>query len=256
MKLETLEYKRLVRMSEVGATLVGRLPALAGSLLVMITSTVSALAKLAASQASAIGRVSEMARGKAIARAAVKSDVEAIYRTAAVVALENPGFDERFRKGLKGDQKLLTAARAAAEDAAPLAAAFINHAMPPDFLDALNAHIGNFERAAQDYAAATRACDSATMEIERQWRKQFLQSSRSMPWSATRYPTTPRQSPSGIVRASSGAPNPSSDRPRILRGAPLPERRERPHRLQPRRKSGCGKSPGRSARGFFYVTPF
>jgi len=55
---------------------------------------------------------------------------EFIHHTARSIAAETAGFEQEFRLPQQGDLKLLHAARAAVQDAAPDAAAFIKHARP------------------------------------------------------------------------------------------------------------------------------
>ena len=57
-------------------------------------------------------------------------------------------------------------ARSAAQDAAPLAEAFIAHAMPPDFLGSLETSIGNFQQAREEYASAKRVSHYTGEQIE------------------------------------------------------------------------------------------
>ena len=97
----------------------------------------------------------------------MRPDLAAIKNTALAIALETPDLDpKRFRTPTTGDQRLLTAARAAAQDAAPLAAALIEHGLTAEFLDGLNSHIQDFVLVRKDYAAAARACDQAESQIE------------------------------------------------------------------------------------------
>ena len=168
MKIETLKFKRLVRMAAVGAEIRHRLPKLAGKLLDAITGGVGSLKDLTAALASARGRVKELARLKKFVRASLRSDLEAIKRTAHAVAINQPEFDDKkFRLPSNGDQRLLTAARSAAQDAAPVAAAFVAHAMSPNFVDALKTRIQAFERTLSDYAAAKRSVDDLKEQIRR-----------------------------------------------------------------------------------------
>ncbi len=64
-----------------------------------------------------------------------------------------------------GDQALLTGARAFLADATPLAAEFIKHEMPADFLDELKNQIAEFEATLNQRTAAKGAQVSATAGI-------------------------------------------------------------------------------------------
>ncbi|MGB7923671.1 MAG: hypothetical protein WCF57_10545, partial [Pyrinomonadaceae bacterium] len=99
------------------------------------------------------------------------SQLEAISRTAASLALAGttPGLEDRFRmpRG-NNDQALINSARAFAQDAAPIAARFIDFGLPQDFIASLNTAITEFEQAINrqntgrdTHVAATSAIDDA-----------------------------------------------------------------------------------------------
>ncbi len=123
----------------------------------------------AASEASGHGSARQGTATRAAARDALMEDLKAIRRTARAMAGEVPGLDDKFRLPPdENDQLLLTAARAAATDAAPLSAQFIAHEMPADFLEDLNAGIAALEAAMSnqssgvgDHVAANAAINNA-----------------------------------------------------------------------------------------------
>jgi hypothetical protein len=79
---------------------------------------------------------------RALARAALREDLEAINRTARAIMDERPGLNEKFRLPRQfNDQHLLDAARAFAADALPLKADFIAHELPGNFIEDLEADI-------------------------------------------------------------------------------------------------------------------
>ena len=98
-----------------------------------------------------------MSRAKSEARTGLQEEVEFLYHTAEAIAAERPGFNDRFQMLLKGDPKLINAARSAVQDAAPLAATFIENAMPATFLESLRASIRKFEEARQEQAKVKTA---------------------------------------------------------------------------------------------------
>ena len=102
---------------------------------------------------------------KADARADLAEEIEFLYHTARSIAAETPGFNDKFRLPLKGDAKLLNAARSAVEDAAPLSEIFIKHAMPSHFLDSLSSAIRKFEQASEEYANGKTACAVGAKEL-------------------------------------------------------------------------------------------
>lgn len=119
-----------------------------------VIAAVKNLKTLTASQGSLENRLRELARAKSEARNGLREEVEFLYHTASAVAAGTPGFDDRFQMRLLGDSKLLNAARSAVQDAAPLAATFVKHAMPAEFLESLRASIRKFEEARQEHARA------------------------------------------------------------------------------------------------------
>ena len=139
--------------------------------LAALRSTVSTLKVLTAAQSSLENRLRELLRTKLEARLALREDVELLYHTAHAVAADRPGFDDKFQMSLAGDPKLLNAARSAIQDAAPTAETFVQHAMPPDFLDALSGKVQNLERAREDYANGKTACSAGQKALEESLRK-------------------------------------------------------------------------------------
>jgi hypothetical protein len=142
-----------------------------GDALVAFTSTVNNLKDSTAAQASLENRLREQLRTKMEARLALREDVELLYHTAHAVAADKPGFDDKFQMSLWGDPKLLNAARSAVQDAATTAETFVKHAMPPDFLDALNGRVQRLERAREEYANGKTACSVGYKALEESLRK-------------------------------------------------------------------------------------
>ncbi|MDX6558235.1 MAG: hypothetical protein QOF72_1284 [Blastocatellia bacterium] len=123
----------------------------------------------AATEASGFGLSRQGTTTRSQAREALRDDLEAINRTARAMASDVPGIDDKFRiPRNNNDQHLLHAARAFAADAEPLAAQFIAHELPADFLEDLNADIAALEGAINsqssgkgDHVAARAAIDDA-----------------------------------------------------------------------------------------------
>lgn len=166
--IELNQFKKLGRMCDFSLANRDRFEAgtPAAEALPMMTSTIGNLKELTASQASSENRLRELSRLKAAARSTLNAVVESIYHTASGIAAETPGFDDKFQMSLKGDPKLLNAARSALRDAASSPGAFVNHAMPPDFLVRLEASIQNFERARQDYETQKAACSAGAAALK------------------------------------------------------------------------------------------
>jgi hypothetical protein len=153
--LVTRRLEMLVRVRDFGAAHRDLFPAstLGGKMFVTVGSAVTALSEQAASQLSGRGTARGGASSKAVARAALRDSLDAISRTARALALDNPGLDDKFRlPRSQADQALLSAGRAFAHDARPLAKEFIAHDMPTNFLTELNADLQEFEQAIREHA--------------------------------------------------------------------------------------------------------
>jgi hypothetical protein len=104
---------------------------------------------------------------KAVARANLFEDIEAISRTAKAMALDTPGLEDKFRLPRSpNDAALLHTARAYLSDAQPLKPEFLKFAMPDDFLEDLQADIAAFETASSTKNSATANHLSATAGID------------------------------------------------------------------------------------------
>jgi hypothetical protein len=154
--LHTRRYEMLVRVRDFGIAHAALFPAstLGGESFAAVGAAVAALSDHAVTQYSGRGSAREGTVSKAVAREALRDELDAIIRTARALALDMPGIDDKFRppRG-SGDQTVLHAARAFARDAAPLAAEFIKHDMPDDFLANLQSDIDDFEEAIRDHEA-------------------------------------------------------------------------------------------------------
>ena len=168
---ERRRYEMLVRVRDFLGTRTASFPpaTMGGQLFAALAGIVEELDTHATAQMSSHSAAMQSTTTKATARAALREDLEAIARTARVMALDTPGLEDRFRLPRNNnDQMLLSAARAFAADALPLKAQFIQHELPANFLEDLNADIADFEQAisnqginTESQVAATEAIDSA-----------------------------------------------------------------------------------------------
>lgn len=86
--------------------------------------------------------------------------LDAIARTAQLIAQSTPGFDERFRPPRpRTYRRVLSAAHACLRDAEPAAPQFIARGLPADFVARLRTAVQAFERASEvrDSGALARA---------------------------------------------------------------------------------------------------
>lgn len=121
----------------------------------------------AASEVSGIGDAREGTATRRQAREELRADLEAIARTVRAMAADIPGIEDQFRvPHNQNDQQLLNAARAFAINAAPLAAQFIAHELPADFLEDLNADIAALETAIANQASGRGSHVSARAAID------------------------------------------------------------------------------------------
>lgn len=100
---------------------------------------------------------------KTAAREALILRLDAIARMAQVIAQTSPGFDERFvLPRPKNHQRVLATAHAFVDHVAPVAAQFVAHGLPEDFVATLTAALENYERASAARDAGRLARASAT----------------------------------------------------------------------------------------------
>jgi len=89
----------------------------------------------AGTQAAGKGAKKAGTTSRASARVALHNEIKSIADTARGIALSTPGFDQQFRMPQSGsDQALLASANAFVTAATPVAATFIAHELPADFL--------------------------------------------------------------------------------------------------------------------------
>ena len=168
---DTLRYEMLVRVRDFGAARTELFPAdaLGGRMFAEVNTAVVRLDQHTATEVSGSGAALEGSTAKAAARQSLVGQLEAINRTARALAIETPDLDGKFRvPSRKGDQTLLSTARAFAQDAAPLAGEFIAHAMPANFLDELRSGIAGFEQSmhGRDAGKGTRLAARAGIDAE------------------------------------------------------------------------------------------
>ncbi|HKB68469.1 MAG TPA: hypothetical protein VKC61_21595 [Pyrinomonadaceae bacterium] len=121
----------------------------------------------AAAENSGTGTARQGTVTRAMARAALREDLEAINRTARAIMDERPGLNEKFRLPRQfNDQHLLDAARAFAADALPLKADFIAHEMPGNFIEDLDADILALEAAINDQSGGIGHRIAASASID------------------------------------------------------------------------------------------
>jgi len=150
--IERRQYEMLVRVREFGGGYGHLFPAssVARQNFAIVAAAVKELDAQAVAHMTA--RVSARAHRKTLAREALAARLQAIMRTARVLAAETPGLDQQFQvpPPRAKDHMLLTAARKFARDAEPFSRQFVAHGMPATFVADLDALVDDFERALRD----------------------------------------------------------------------------------------------------------
>lgn len=132
-----------------------------------LSGIVTQLDEHSAAQTSKSGAAKQGTSRRALAREALREDLEAISRTADAMADQIAGLDDKFLVPLPGnDSLLLSAARAAAIDAVAFKAEFIAHELPADFLEDLQAGIDELEAAISEQSSGLGQRVAATAAID------------------------------------------------------------------------------------------
>jgi hypothetical protein len=166
------EIRRLemfIRVREFGTAHANAFPAntRGGEVFALLNTIITEMQGHADKQSAGTRATREVTTLKAVARAALREDLEAINRTARALALTTPGLDDKFRLPRNaGDQTWLAAARSFAADADPLKAEFIRRGLPQDFLDDLNSDITAFEESIGSREQKTGERVAATVAID------------------------------------------------------------------------------------------
>jgi len=168
---ESRAYQKFVRVRDFGAAHAADFGpnTLGAQTFAILAGIITQIDGLGAAEASAHGGARQGTETRAHARVALREDLEAIARTARVMATEIPGLENKFRVPRNtNDTDLINAARAFKADAQPLSAEFIAHELPSDFLadlqgdiEAMDDAISNQATGVGNHVAASAALDDA-----------------------------------------------------------------------------------------------
>ncbi len=162
-------FDMFIRVGQYGETHAEAFPAgsRGNEVFAELNSVITQLEEHASAQESGARAAKEGTTVKAVARAALREDMEAIARTARVMALTTPGLEDKFRLPRNlGDQAWLAAARSFATEAAPVQTEFVKRGLSADFIADLNADIEAFEEAVNTRAQKTGARVAAAAAID------------------------------------------------------------------------------------------
>ena len=135
--------------------------ALPWQLLETIRAAIEALSGHASSQVSGMGAVRASSITRSEARSALRSQVDAISRTARSLKLA-----EFWLPRYRGDVSYLEVGKVFLKNAQPFKQLFIDGHLPADFLEKLDIAIRDLERAIAEQTACNAARTSATRAIE------------------------------------------------------------------------------------------
>jgi hypothetical protein len=166
---DTRRYEAFLRVREFGAARAAQFPpnSFGAEKFTALGAVIAGLDEHATTQVSGLNTAQQGVTGKAAARDELRRDLEAVSRTARIMAFDTPGLEDRFRlpRGPK-DQELLNTARAFAAAAQPLAAEFTRRGLPADFLADLASEIEIFEQAVNRKTEGRAAHVAATAAID------------------------------------------------------------------------------------------
>ena len=166
--IERRQYEMLVRVRDFGHTYGHLFPATSVAQQNLAT-VAAAITELDAHDLTHMAAsVSARAQSKNGAREALLTRVQAISRTARVLAEAGaPGLDAQFEvPAPTTDQTLLTTGRKFARDVEPFSSQFIMHGMPATFVSDLTALVDGFERALRDRGLGREARRAAREETK------------------------------------------------------------------------------------------
>jgi hypothetical protein len=138
-----------------------------GETIAGLREVIRTLTEAGTSQTSGLSSVQRATAEREAAREALRESMQAIARTARVLALDTPGLENKFRLPRSGsDPALLQTARAFAADALPLKEKFLRLEMPADFIEDFRDEIVELERAMGGQNTGRDAHVAATASVE------------------------------------------------------------------------------------------
>lgn len=168
--LERRQIEALINVDNFGKASAADFPAnsVGGSAFAIITQGLAQLETLGALRSGASDdKFSASARRK-MAREELYADLQAISRTARVMALDSENFIDKFQipRNNRNDQTMLETARAFASQLAPLVSDFTAYGLPANFLTDLNEDIQSFENATDTQDESSRTRIGANAQID------------------------------------------------------------------------------------------
>jgi len=139
----------------------------AGQLFAEMGQIVSQLESLGAVQVSSAGASVQGTASKDAAKQGLEAMLDSINRAAQALAVDSPGFDDKFRRPRqKGDSAVLVAAKAFLSEVTPFKPDFIKFGLGADFQEQLQNRIAAFEQAVNERANKSQMRVSATAGLK------------------------------------------------------------------------------------------
>jgi hypothetical protein len=162
-------YEMFVRVQSFASEHAAAFPAgsLGAETIAELRKVVEELTEAGTTQTSGLSSVQRATAERLAAREALRESMQAISRTARVMAIDMPGLENKFRLPRSGsDPALLQTARAFAADALPLKAEFLRYGLDESFLEDFREDIADLERAMGQQNTGRGAHVSATASVE------------------------------------------------------------------------------------------
>ena len=170
--MDTLETKRLEmfgRVRSLGAEHTAQFPegSYGEGLFKRLDTIIKGLEEYALRQSTGQSSVREVTTSKAAVRDEIRRRLDAISRTARIIAYTSPGLEDKFRVPRSiGDQALLQLARTFASDAAPLKDEFTRRGLAATFIEDLGHEADVFGVAINQKAQGRSTHVAASAEID------------------------------------------------------------------------------------------
>jgi hypothetical protein len=147
---------------------------LGGKWLAKFLDSVQDVESFAAEQISGKNTVRKGSVTKDVAHQALLKTLELVRLTAIAVGKETSGLENKFRMPKsRSITATLNAARAFVADAEPIAPLFIEHKMPPDFIEQLKSDIDHLQQAMTEANAGKRNKTAARIGLQKAVKKAF-----------------------------------------------------------------------------------
>lgn len=162
-------YEMFVRVDAFATERAEAFPAgtLGAEMVAELKSVIQTLTGATTTQTSGLSSVQRATAERMAASETLRDTMQALVRTARVMAIDTPGLENKFRLPRNASvSALLQTARAFVADAIPLKAEFIRHGMHESFIEDFREEIADLERAIGEQNTGRGTHVSATVTVE------------------------------------------------------------------------------------------